>query len=156
MSRVKVWVVATLLVSTSFYAAALTLAPPVEMKHLEGAWIGRDDSQAFYRVSLDQAGRGLLVIQEDAESGELSLYRIRGTGLIRNRIAFSLQPVAKADATVRVAGEAYHGELKLTRTGNSRGGNWRRTAELEPEESLLPRIEAVRKASFAYYGRRER
>lgn len=156
MSRLMIFAIAASLACASFCAAALSLAPPVEIKHLEGAWIGRDNSGAFYRISLDDAGRGLLVIQEDAETNELSLYQIRGTGLVANRIAFALRPVGEADASIRVAGEAYHGDLKLIRSGKYNGGNWSLAAELEPEESLLPRIEAVRKASSEYYGGRQR
>jgi len=137
-------------------AGAITMAPPPKIEQLAGAWIGPNDQTAYFRMEIDKAGHGLLVIQEDSPDGKFSFYRISKTTLSQYKISFALVPLNRADPTVALSGEASPGELLLVRSGINNGYNWHQNVSLQREDFLLQRILAVQKASAQFHAKAER
>ncbi|MEO5596882.1 MAG: hypothetical protein ABIQ97_07015 [Lysobacteraceae bacterium] len=143
----------------SIAASATTMLKPPKIEELAGAWIGPDDGIAYFRLEIDKAGRGLLVIQEGSEDGYFSYYKISRTILSNSnnyKISFALLPLKLADPTVTLSGEANTGELRLVRSGINHGYKWHRSVSLEREDYLLPRIHAVKEASATFHAQPER
>jgi hypothetical protein len=125
---------------------AITIAPPPKIEQLAGAWIGPDDQIAYFRLEIDKAGHGQLVIQEDSPDGLISKYKIAATKISGYHVSFSLLPVHGADQ-IQLSGEESPGTLSLVRSGVNHGNKWHNRVSLEREDYLLPRIQAVRDAS---------
>ena len=139
-----------------FVASATSIVLAPQMHDLAGAWLGPADSSAYFRLELDAAGQGLLVIQEAPSGGAISLYRIKSTSLSGYSVSFSLEPVSSADPTVKLSGKAYPGKLLLERSGVNHGYNWQQAVTLEREDYILPRIRAVQEASTVFRNATER
>ena len=155
-SRLFALALSALLLLSSVSASAIKVLPAPSLEQLAGAWIGPDDSIAYFRVEIDKSGRGLLVIQEDSHDRNLSLYKIKSTKLSGYLISFQLQPIKKADPTITLSGEASFGELQLIRRGVNHGNKWQNKLVLERENQLLPRIQAVKRAAHDFQSRAER
>ncbi len=140
-------------------ASAIETVKPPKIEELAGAWIGPDDGIAYYRLEIDKAGRGLLVIQEGSQDGYVSYYKISKTILYNSnnyKISFALLPLKSADSTVTLSGKAYPGQLLLVRSGINHGFKWHHSVSLEREDYLLPRIDAVKKANAQFNAHPER
>ena len=146
-------IVGAALIAVSVAAGAISLALPPTKELLSGAWIGPDEQIAYFRLKLDKAGQGLLVIQEDTD-GPMSFYRVTSTTISGYKVSFALLPQRGADPTVSLAGEHSPGELHLVRSGINHGYKWRTKATLEREERVLPRIKAVQDASARFQAAR--
>ena len=142
---------ALLAVSLSIGALSLATAPTIE--RLAGAWIGPDEQIAYYRLEIDRAGRGLLVIQGSPD-GDLSFYEITGTRVSDYQVTFDLLPLEGSDPTVTLSGEYSRGELHLVRRGVNHGYKWHHNVMLDREDEVMPRIKAVQEASARFRAER--
>lgn len=137
-------ITALVVLSASMDARAISLAPPPKLEQLAGAWIGPEESIAYFRLELNKAGRGILIIQKSYQPSSFSNYKITKTNLADNKISFVLMPLEGSDPTIALSGEAYSfGEMALVHSGVNKGFHWTYKVKLEREDYLLPRIRAV-------------
>ena len=121
---------------------ANTISPPVTLRELSGAWLGGTEANSEYlRLEIDQQGKGNFDVQY-LPGRPAAAYLVLAMHLAQYTVHFELQPLSGAEP-IFLRGYAHMGGMERE-IGNVEH-RWHRKVVLEPERSVLSRIEAVTK-----------
>jgi hypothetical protein len=135
-------VIVLLLVGASAPCKARSLVPPAQLPDLATAWLGGAPRPVveYFRLELDAAGKGILVVQSLPKSPPL-LYEVSVARLKGYDVEFDVRPVDSNAQAVYLRGKATILALELEFGDFDR--NWKRKIYLEREEQVLERIRMV-------------